>query len=367
MVERPYIAALALRRFRSHTSFEGAFTPGPIAIYGPNGAGKTNILEAVSMLSPGRGLRGAAAEEMAARPDPIGWGVTAQIASAAALRTVAVSVDLREGGRKKVRLDGEPTGQAALGEALRMVWLTPAMDRLWIEGASERRRFLDRLALLFEPGHSRAAAQYERALRERNKLFKDQVRDPAWFTALEARLAESGAAVVAARGRALEQILRAQAGGAFPEAELEIDLGPEDARASDGDGDGDGAQALAARYEQMRPREAAAGRTLVGPHRADLLATYRAKDMPARHCSTGEQKALLVSIVLAAARAATAAFGAPPVLLLDEVAAHLDADRRAALFEAVAELGAQAWMTAAGAAFFEELDPRAQRLALNPG
>ncbi len=362
MAERAHIAALRLRRFRSHEAFEGAFGPGPIAIFGPNGVGKTNILEAVSTLSPGRGLRGASAEEMAARPNPIGWSVAAEIRAGAVARAVSVAVDLREGGRKKVVIDGEAVGQAALGETLRMLWLTPAMDRLWIEGASERRRFLDRLALLFEPAHSRASAAYERALRERNKLLKDGVRDPAWFAAIETRLAESGAVVAAARSRAIERIAAAQTGGSFPEAALAIESADENAPAAP-----ESAEALALRLAAARPREAAAGRTLVGPHREDLAAIYREKEMPARQCSTGEQKALLVSVVLAAARAASEAFGAPPVLLLDEVAAHFDAERRADLFAAVAALGAQAWMTAAGAEFFEELGDAAERLALNPG
>lgn len=362
MAERPYVAALRLRRFRSHAAFDGAFANGPIAIYGPNGAGKTNILEAVSMLSPGRGLRGATAEEMAGRPEPIGWSVAAQIGDAqeadAPTVSATVAVDLRSGGRKAVTVAGDAVSQSALGERLRMLWLTPAMDRLWIEGAAERRRFLDRLALLFDAGHSRAAAAYERALRERNRLFKDGVRDAGWFSAIEARLAEAGAAVIAARARALEKIQAAQARGAFPEADLSIEPGVDD-DAAEAD-----AAALALRFAAARAREAAAGRTLVGPHRADLAAIYRVKEMPARQCSTGEQKALLVSIVLAAARAAQRAFEAPPVLLLDEVAAHFDAERRGALFEAVSALGGQAWMTAAGAELFAEFGTDAQRLDL---
>ncbi|MCI4663742.1 MAG: DNA replication/repair protein RecF [Neomegalonema sp.] len=362
MVGAPHVAALQLRRFRSHIEFASEFDRRPVAIHGPNGAGKTNILEALSQLSPGRGLRGASAEEIAGRPDPIGWFVGAELASDGESRSITVSVDLRDSaGRRKIMVDGEPSGQTGLGGLLRTLWLTPAMDRLWIEGASERRRFVDRLALLFEPTHAAAAAAYERALRERNRLFKEQRRDPSWFAAIEARMAESGAAVEAARARAIAEILTSQTGGAFPEAALQLESADESAPAGP-----ETAEALALRYAAGRPREAMAGRSLIGPHRTDLAALYLAKNMPAKSCSTGEQKALLVSIVLAAARATARLYGAAPILLLDEVAAHLDASRRAALFDAVVELGAQAWMTAAGGEFFDELGGRAQYIALNP-
>ena len=359
-IDSPFIAELTLRRFRSHASFEGAFDGRPVAIFGPNGAGKTNILEAITMLSPGRGLRGAAAEEMAARPDPIGWSVAASIEGAEGRRSMLRSRSIcGKAVGAKLCWTMKAAAQTALGSALRMVWLTPAMDRLWIEGASERRKFLDRLALLFEPAHAQAAAAYERAMRERNKLFKEQRRDAGWFAAIEARMAEAGAAVEAARARALERIVTAQSGGAFPEADLSIESADEGASSGP-----ESAEHLALRYAAMRGREAAAGRSLIGPHRADLAAVYRTKEMPAKSCSTGEQKALLVSIVLAAARAARLEFGVAPLLLLDEVAAHFDADRRAALYDAILALRAQVWMTAAGAELFDELGDRAARVPL---
>jgi DNA replication and repair protein RecF len=234
------------------------------------------------------------------------------------------------------------------------------MDRLWIEGAEGRRRFLDRMVLSFEPGHGEATLAYEKAMRERNRLLKDEVRDPAWYGALEAQMARAGAAIAWNRRDALSRIAAAQQGAAtaFPAADLALagpdgDPGPEDEAAL--------AEALAA----GRRADMAAGRALTGPHRVDLTAVYAAKGVPADQCSTGEQKALLLSLVLSNARALSAEFGAPPLLLLDEVAAHLDAARRAALYDEVVALGAQAWMTGTGPELFDPLGDRAQRLSVS--
>jgi DNA replication and repair protein RecF len=234
-----------------------------------------------------------------------------------------------------------------------VLWLTPAMDRLWTDAAAERRRYLDRAALSLIPEHAEAAIAYDRALRERNRLLRDGARDPAWYAALEARMAAEGARIVANRRAALARLAEAEPAPGFPAAELALRReGPDDA---------DG---LAAALGRERGREMAAGRSLIGPHRDDLGAIYAAKGIEARLCSTGEQKAMLISLTLATARAVAAAFGAAPILLLDEVAAHLDADRRAALYEAIAGLGAQAFMTGTGPELFEELEGRAQRLAV---
>ena len=235
-----------------------------------------------------------------------------------------------------------------------MIWLIPAMDRLWLEGASERRRFLDRMTMSLEPGHADAALAYEKAMRERNRLLKDQIRDAAWYAGLEAQMAEHGARITANRAMALDRLRAAQenAETAFPSAALDL-TGPEDAPQPDT------AEDMRAALADSRPRDMAAGRTLVGPHRADLAAVYTAKGMEARHCSTGEQKALLVSLILANARSLAEDFGAAPIILLDEVAAHLDENRRASLYDEITAMQAQAWMTGTDAALFEPLGDRA--------
>ncbi len=356
MSARLAIREVRLSHFRSHHSARLETDGRPVALYGPNGAGKTNVLEAISLLSPGRGLRRAAVEEMARKPESLGWKVTARLESLSEIHDLATWLAPPAAGRA-VEIDGKTAPQIALGRLARMVWLTPAMDRLWAEGAGERRRFLDRIAMSFEPGHADASLTYEKAMRERNRLLKDQSRDAPWYAALEAQMARAGAEIVANRAAALDRLAAAQENveTAFPQAVLAIG-GPEDApEARD-------APALAEALRRSRPRDMAAGRALVGPHRADLLATYTAKGVDARLCSTGEQKALLISLVLANARALTADFGAPPILLLDEIAAHLDAERRAALYDEICALGAQAWMTGTGAELFEALGDRALRL-----
>jgi DNA replication and repair protein RecF len=324
-----------------------------VAIHGANGAGKTNLIEAVSLLSPGRGLRGAPSEELMRAPERIGWKVAATLDGPQGRREVAT---WSEGAGRQVEIDGKAAPQVALGQVARVLWLTPAMDRLWLEGAGERRRFLDRVALSLFPEHGEAAIGYDRALRERNRMIRDGLRDPAWFGAVEAQMARFGARLAANRAAAVARLAGVAPSADFPAAELAIE----------GEGPRDEA-GLADALAEGRARDLAAGRSLAGPHRDDLAAVYAAKAVPARLCSTGEQKALLVSLVLANARAVAAVFGAAPLLLLDEITAHLDASRRAALFEAVAALGAQAWMTGTGPGLFAELGDRAQRLKVSEG
>ncbi|MBB5515457.1 DNA replication and repair protein RecF [Rubricella aquisinus] len=350
------LTSLKLAAFRSHASLRVETDGRPVAIYGPNGAGKTNILEAISMLSPGRGLRRAAAADMARSATGIGWRVTAELHSLEQSHEVVTGVE--GDAARSVTIDGKAAAQVALGRIARILWLVPVMDRLWLEGAGERRRFLDRMALSFTPSHAEASITYERAMRDRNRLLKDQSRDAGWYDALEDQMARAGAAITATRMEALSRVARAQedAATAFPRATLSI-TGPDGEDAPDGSED-----QLRRAFAEGRRRDMAAGRTLTGPHRADLSAIYTDKDMPARHCSTGEQKALLISLILANARALADSFGAPPILLLDEVAAHLDTDRRAALYDEICALGAQAWMTGTGAELFDALGPRAMRL-----
>ena len=347
-----YLSALTLSHFRSHKSARLALDARPVAIHGPNGAGKTNLIEAVSLLSPGRGLRRAAAQDMARRPEALGWKVTALLHSLTGVHEVEILSE--EGAARQVRIDGKSAAQLALGRIARVLWLIPAMDRLWIEGAEGRRRFLDRMTMSFIPGHAEAVLAHEKAMRERNRLLKDQVRDAHWYLALERQMAESGAEIHANRQQALALIAGAQmqAETAFPAAELDLVQ-------TEGEMP-EGADDLREALAESRFRDLVAGRTLVGPHRADLYGVYAAKGVPAADCSTGEQKALLVSLILANARALARDFGAPPILLLDEVAAHLDATRRAALYDEVCALGAQAWMTGTGPDLFSELGARAQ-------
>lgn len=349
-----YLSELTLSHFRSHKFGRLSLDARPVAIHGLNGAGKTNLIEAVSLLSPGRGLRRAAAQDMARRPEALGWKITTILHS---LHQVHEVETFAEGmAARQVRIDGKTATQIALGRVARVLWLIPAMDRLWIEGADGRRRFLDRMTMSFVPAHAEATLAYDKAMRERNRLLKDQVRDAQWYLALERQMADAGAEIHANRQHALALIAGAQmqAETAFPTAELELTQTegemPETAD--------DLRQALA----ESRFRDLVAGRTLIGPHRADLYGVYAAKGVPAADCSTGEQKALLVSLILANARALARDFGAPPLLLLDEVAAHLDATRRAALYDEICALGAQAWMTGTGPELFTELGDRAQHI-----
>ncbi len=347
-----HVTRLDLSHFRSHRRTVLETDGRPVAIFGSNGSGKTNLVEAVSLLSPGRGLRRAPADALMRRPAGIGWRIGAEVVSGAAAHEIDLRAEPADG--RQVRIDGKAAPQAALGRIARVLWLVPSMDRLWIEGAEGRRRFLDRMTLSFLPGHAEASLAYEKAMRERNRLLKDQIRDPGWYRALEARMAEAGADIVAGRALALSRLVAAQSDTAtsFPVSDLVL-AEPEDA-----------GPLSAESLEASRARDRAAGRTLIGPHRTDLQATYRAKGVPAAQCSTGEQKALLVSLVLANARALRAEIGSAPILILDEVAAHLDAARRAALYEEIAALGAQAWMTGTGAELFAGLGAHALRLRM---
>jgi DNA replication and repair protein RecF len=347
------VRSLTLSHFRSHRLVRLALDGRPVALFGANGAGKTNVLEAVSLLSPGRGLRRAAPDEIARRPEALGWKITAELRTLG--RPHEIETMAEPGSPRTQRIDGKTAPQAALGRIARMLWLVPAMDRLWIEGAEGRRRFLDRMTLSFEPDHAEAVLDYEKAMRERNRLLRDQAGDAGWYAALEGRMAAAGAQITANRRAALARIAAATGGAqtAFPAPDLALAM-PEDAPAPDD------AEGLRAAFAGGRRRDMAAGRTLAGPHRADLAAVYSAKGVPAAQASTGEQKALLISMVLANARALAEDTGSAPILLLDEVAAHLDATRRAALYAELLALRAQAWMTGTGAELFADLGDTAQ-------
>lgn len=355
------VKRLALSHFRSYGHGQLELDGRPVALYGPNGAGKTNILEAVSMLSPGRGLRRAAIADMARRPECLGWKIKAELESLGHLHELETSVEA--GGSRQVRIDGKPASQLALGRLARMVWLVPTMDRLWVEGADGRRRFLDRMTMSFIPAHGEAVLKYEKAMRERNRLLKDQVHDESWYSALETQMAAGGAVIQENRQATVEQLMLAQQQGqtAFPTANLSLTQ-PEGMPEGIED-----QEELRVALSDSRQKDMLAGRSLIGPHRADLAAEYTAKGVAAKDCSTGEQKALLVSLILANGRALKAEFGAAPILLLDEVAAHLDAGRRAALYDEICALGAQAWMTGTGAELFDSLGNRAHYLEVVEG
>ncbi|GAA0726228.1 DNA replication/repair protein RecF [Sphingomonas japonica] len=335
------LTSLSLTEFRNHPHAALRAGPGFVVLTGENGAGKTNILEAVSLLAPGRGLRRAPLSSIARQDGAGGFSVAAELVGDIAIGTGTL-VSAPE--RRIVRVNGAAAPAATLAEWLTVLWLTPAMDRLFVEPASERRRFLDRLTLALAPAHAHHAARYEAAMRARNRLLADErPADPEWLSALEAQMAEHGDAIEVARRGAvdlLSQRLADTQPGPFARAALAIESEPI----------ADLARALA----EGRRRDTVAGRTLIGPHRADLAVVHRDKDQAAALCSTGEQKALLLGIVLAHADLVADRTGSPPVLLLDEVAAHLDPLRRAALFDRLSGRG-QVWMTGTEAGLFDAI------------
>src|SRR5260370_13596778 len=371
------VTRLVLTDFRNYRSARLDFDPGldpvPVVLTGPNGAGKTNLLEAMSFLSPGRGLRNARLSDIdrreAAAAEPAsGWAVAATIATRRGAIAIGTGRSGAEGERRTIRIDGEPArSQAALGERLGAVWLTPQMDRLFIEGPAGRRRLMDRLVLGLDPAHAARVARYEQALRERSRLLRDGSQDPAWLGALEEIMGAEGVAVAAARRDTVERLDRvcATAEGAFPRARLSL-IGTLE-------GWLDTMPALAAEERfraalaQSRASDALAGGAGLGPHRSDLGVFHAEKGIAAEAASTGEQKALLIAILLAPAGLQRAVRGEPPLLLLDEVAAHLDAVRRAAPFEVLAGVESQAWITGTEAVLFPQLGGAAPFLPVRDG
>ena len=352
------LTRLALTDFRNHA--EALIAPGPgfVILTGENGAGKTNILEAISLLTPGRGLRGATLSEMARADGPGGFAIAARLGADIDIGTGTLAAAPE---RRQVRINGADASANKLSEWLSVLWLTPAMDRLFLESAGGRRRFLDRLVLAREPGHAQHSTRYEAATRARNKLLAEpDGADPAWLAALETGMAEHGAAIAEARARtvsALSERLAAQPQGPFARAGIALNGWTP--------ADSDAQAALAIELRNGRGRDAAAGRALAGPHRSDLAVTHLDKHMPAELCSTGEQKALLLGIVLAHADLIAEARGARPILLLDEVAAHLDPTRRSALFSRLQAAGGQSWMTGTEPGLFADTSGPATQLTVS--
>jgi len=376
------LSRLVLSDFRNYSSLKLDLEPQPVVLTGANGAGKTNLLEAISMLAPGRGLRSAPfAELVRAKSDETArqWGVAATVHGPIGETRVGTSWSDPEtvggnGGGRQVKIDGvAQKSSGALSRHIRVTWLTPSMDRLFTGPAADRRRFLDRLVLSFDPDHGTRVQTFEKVMRERNRLLEQASGNGAWLSGLEQQMAEAGVAIAAARSAAVSELAallartgKASASGHFPWVEIALN-GALERQVSEFP-----AVEVEEKYRRMladsRAQDAAAGRTLHGPHRSDLEVVHGPKGIAASYCSTGEQKALLVGIVLAHGRVIRAAFdGYAPLLLLDEVSAHLDESRRNGLFDELVELGAQAWMTGTDLSLFSSLGERAQYLAMDDG
>lgn len=367
------VRRLTLTDFRCYTRLRLETDPRPVVLTGANGAGKTNLLEALSFLTPGRGMRRATLAEIGRKEagEGVPWAVAAVLDGPSGRIEIGTGRELGS-ERRTVRIDGQPAKAQNLAEIASALWLTPAMDRLFIEGAGGRRRFLDRLVFGQESGHAARSTAYEHAMRERTRLMKAGRADAAWLTALEDAMAQNGVALAQARVRAVARLDQAcaQGLGPFPAARLDL-AGEVEAWLTAQDAP-EAEERFRAALRAARPRDEAAGAATLGPHRSDLKVRHAAKNLPVGQCSTGEQKAVLVSIVLAQARVRTALSGLAPLMLLDEVAAHLDAIRRAALFDELAGLNAQSWMTGTDEQLFDGFGERAQFFrvadaALEPG
>jgi len=347
------LTRLSLTDFRNHAKFDLMAKSGFVALHGPNGAGKTNILEAISMLVPGRGLRRAVLSDVARHDGNGGFAISAELGDV----KIGMGTDAATPDRRKVRINGANAAANSLSEWLSVLWLTPAMDRIFMDGAGARRRFLDRLVLALNPEHARNSSRYEAAMRERNRLLAGEERpDPTWLDALEQRMVEAAIPISHARGDLiveLDAVLASRDDGPFANPAIDIN------QAASGD-----VEQLLTLWKEGRARDTAAGRTLAGPHRVDLSVIHRGKGETAARCSTGEQKALLLSIILTHAEMVARLRGTPPLLLLDEVAAHLDPSRRAALFALLSKMGGQVWMTGTEAGLFDAVANDAQLVRL---
>ena len=369
---RAAVTRLKLSAFRSYAALDLDCGEASVALVGPNGAGKTNILEAISLLAPGRGLRRAPYPEIARTPGDGSWAVAADVSGMEGAVRLGTGVEGGSGENgRRCRVDGAAVASSGVfSDHLRLVWLTPDLDGLFRGSAGDRRRFLDRLVTAADPEHAARASGLERALRSRNRLLEEDRADARWLDAVEREVAEIAVAVAAARAETVGRLAAlvaetADPASPFPEAAVALDGTLEAALAqSPASAVEDGYRERLAR---ARPRDRAAGRTLEGPHLSDLLVRHAAKDMPAEKCSTGEQKALLVRLVLAHARLVARLDGWAPVALLDEVAAHLDPARREALFAELDMLGAQVWLTGADPSAFAGIGSRAQLFGVSDG
>ncbi len=367
------IRRLTLNNFRSYHAAQIDVAANLVVLVGPNGAGKTNLIEAISFLAPGRGLRRATLTEVAFMEGDGSWAMAADVEGALGLATLGTGIEAPANEdmtvTRKCRIDREPVSSAsAFADHLRVIWLVPAMDQLFTGPASERRRFLDRLALAVDAEHASRVSALERSLRSRNRLLEEPRPDPHWLDAIEHETAELAVAVAALRAETVTRLSAALAvrrSSPFPSAEIALEGWMEKLLPQHS------AREIEDRYRTVlhdnRARDAAAGRTLDGPHLTDLVVAYAPKDIPAADASTGEQKALLIGLVLAHAGLIAEMIGFAPVLLLDEVVAHLDPSRRSALYAELETLGAQVFMTGADPAAFAEIGTRADVFDVSPG
>ena len=342
------LSELSLSHFRSHLDTRINLDGRSVAIFGLNGAGKTNILEAISLLSPGRGMRRSKVAEMVRYPEEIGWKISAVLK----IGNLTHKIETRTGPNlnRLIFIDDKPTSQVALGELVKIIWLAPSMDRLWVDGPEVRRRFVDRITHSFIPRHAQEILSYEKAMRERNRLLKEASRNSDWYRAIENQMAIAGAEIIKNRNTALTKLSLSMKSSqtSFPVADLSLINEEKDLNIFSAD-------QFREVLEIKRSEDLYLGRTSVGPHKTDLKVQYKEKGIDAKYCSTGEQKALLISLILANARGLLREEGAPPIMLLDEVAAHLDYKRRQDLYEEISSLGAQAWMTGTDVDLFKEI------------
>ena len=364
------VGKISLSSYRNYRSARLLTEPVPVILTGDNGSGKTNLLEAISLLVPGRGMRRAALSDLQNLQSPEPWAVAVELRSPNGLLTIGTGRDPQESDteRRLVHIDGKPVrSQNTLAEHMAMAWITPDMDRILADGASARRKLLDRLVYSFDPAHNGRIHRYEKALRERLRLLREGPADAAWLSALEDEMAQTGVAIAAARKHMLRQLRTAiaETSGAFPHADLALKGLAEEALETDPALMVE--DKLRAALARTRSEDAQSGTCHAGVHRSDMLVTHREKKCPADLCSTGEQKALLIAIMLAYVRILIAARNMSPIFLLDDIAAHLDDFRRAALFEEILALGVQAWLTGTDTAFFNGLLDHAQHIGVEHG
>ena len=343
------LSSLRISHFRTHKFSLIEPTQEPIIIFGLNGAGKTNILEAISMFAPGQGFRRAKVSDLSRRPDLLGWKLTGKFNVLDQSYEIMTSWDEALG--RKIKIDGKVVTQSKLARLVRILWITPLMDRIWLNGSAERRRFLDRIVSNLVPDHTENSIKYYKALKQRNQLLKDKVADSNWYDAVENQMALSAIEINKARGEVISSIMEMQkkSVSSFPSADLNLV----------------GSQHIFAPEFQdalcgSRKQDMYFGRTLIGPRLSDLRAIYSSKGIEAKNCSTGEQKALLISIIIATAKIQLEKFKVPPILLFDEVSAHLDVERRADLYDEICNLSIQAFLTGTDSTIFNGLKERAK-------
>ena len=348
------LSEIKLSHFRSHLNTRLLLDSRPVTIYGLNGVGKTNILEGISMLSPGRGIRRSKLMDMMRTPESLGWKISAVFNQGA--NTYKIETKSGPNSTRLVFIDDKPVSQITLGKLLKIIWLTPLMDRLWVEGAEMRRKFLDRITHSFIPEHAETILKYEKAMKERNSLLKEFIRDPDWYSAIETQMAIAGKKITDNRFFVIHKLMESmeKSNSYFPSADLSLTNNKTDFMSMTVD-------EFKVLLKNSRSEDFYSLRTSVGPHKTDLVVKYKTKNIEAKNCSTGEQKALLISLILANARALNSEYNISPIILLDEVSAHLDDRRRGDLYTEIKALDAQVWMTGTDLGLFDGIKENAQK------